>query len=206
MSEINLSDKVSIINYGVGIQHKLANLSAAVSDIVKEKDYSDIKQLTDTLIEFMSMDERKTSLYADTVIESIKEELIKARFELLKECKLYEELRKTNMVYITQISTEIADGESFIRGLKDNKISYSDSFSLSELKARVKELKTSKTVAGTLNEQLSLYQKNSASFAERISSVINSLMPLWESKAALSANKESTQKAFRMLKALVDEI
>ena len=115
MSKINLSDKVSIINYGVGIQHKLANLSAAVSDIVKEKDYSDIKQLTDTLIELMSMDERKTPLYADTVIESIKEELIKARFELLKECKLYEELRKTNMVYITQISTEIADGESFIR-------------------------------------------------------------------------------------------
>lgn len=206
MSEINLSDKVSIINYGVGIQHKLANLSAAVSDIVKEKDYSDIKQLTDTLIELMSMDEHKTPLYADTVIESIKEELIKIRFELLKECKLYEELRKTNEVYITQISTEIADGESFIRGIKDNKISYSDSFSLSELKARVKELKTSKTVAGTLNEQLSLYQKNSASFAERISSVINSLMPLWESKVALSVGKESTQKAFKMLKALVDEI
>ncbi|SCX20794.1 Toxic anion resistance protein (TelA) [Lachnospiraceae bacterium YSD2013] len=206
MSEINLSDKVSIINYGIGIQHKLADLSQVVSDIVKEKDYSDIKHLTDTLIELMSMDEHKTPLYMDTVIESIKEELIKARFELLKECKLYEELRKTNAVYITQISTEIADGESFIRDLKDKKVSYSDSLSYSELKYRIKELRTTRTVAGTLNEQLSLYQKNSASFAERISSVINSLMPLWESKVALSANKESTQKAFRMLKALVDEI
>ena len=206
MSNINLSDKVSIMNYGIGVQHKLANLSELVADIVKEKDYSDIKTLTDTLLELMSMDESKTPAYADALIDAIRENLMQARIDLLKECKLYEELRNTNEVYITQLSEAVTEGELFLGNVKNNKETHSDALAVSQLKSRIKELKTSKTVASTLTEQLALYQKNSAAFAERISSVINALMPLWESKMALSINKESTQKAFKMLKALMDEV
>ena len=66
-------------------------------------------------------------------------------------------------------------------------------------------MKTTRTVAKTLNEQLALYHKNSASLAERIGSVITTLMPLWESGGALSVNKKNTQKASAMLKALAEE-
>ena len=206
MSNINLSDKVSIMNYGIGVQHRLANLSELVADIVKEKDYSDIKKLTDNLLELMSMDERKTPVYADALIDAIRENLLQARVDLLKECKLYEELRNTNEVYITQLSEAVTEGELFLNNVKDNRETHSDALAFSQLKSRVKELKTSKTVASTLTEQLALYQKNSAAFAERISSVINALMPLWESKIALSVNKESTEKAFKMMKALMNEV
>ncbi|MBR6307925.1 MAG: toxic anion resistance protein [Lachnospiraceae bacterium] len=206
MSNINLSDKVSIMNYGIGVQHRLANLSELVADIVKEKDYSDIKKLTDNLLELMSMDERKTPVYADALIDAIRENLLQARVDLLKECKLYEELRNTNEVYITQLSEAVTEGELFLNNVKDNRETHSDALAFAQLKSRVKELKTSKTVASTLTEQLALYQKNSAAFAERISSVINALMPLWESKIALSVNKESTEKAFKMMKALMNEV
>ena len=205
MAEINLSDKVSIINYGIGTQHRLASLNEVVSDIVKEKDYSDIKDLYDTLIELMNLDATRSPAYADTLIKAIREELLRIRIELLKESRLYSELHKTNECYLRQLESEIADAEAFLADKSLKKKGYSDTMSINQLKERVGEMRTTKTVAGTLSEQLSLYEKNSTSLADKISSVTHTLMPLWESSIALNTNKKSTQKAFKMLKALVDE-
>ena len=205
MININLSDKVSIMNYGVDTQHDLATLSETVSDIVKEKDYSDIKELNDALSELMSSEDKKTLLYRDAAVTGIKEGLIYKRLELLKEGKLYEQLKNTNDVYITRLSDEISSAEALLEKIKNSGESPSDALAVSQLKSRVKELKTSKTIAGTLNEQLTFYGKNSASLADRIGAIINTLMPLWESGMAMSVNKESTKKAFKMLKALADE-
>ena len=205
MAEINLYDKVSIINYGIGTQHRLASLNEVVSDIVKEKDYSDIKDLYDTLIELMSLDATKSPSYTETLIKAIREELLRIRIELLKESKLYAELRNTNNCYIAQLKDEIAYAESILVEKASKKKGISETFSLNQLKNRIGELKTSGTVARTLNEQLSLYEKNSSSLADKISSVTHTLMPLWESGTALNINKKSTQKAFKALKALVDE-
>lgn len=204
MIEINLSDKVSIMNYGVGSQHKLATLNETVSDIVKEKDYSDIKDLHDCLIDLMSSEDGESLVYRDIAVSGIKEELTRKRIELLKEGRLYEQLKNTNEVYITELSDEIASAEAFI-GKTKNVGNHSDAFALSQLKSRVKELKTTKTIAATLSEQLSFYGKNSASLADRIGAVINTLVPLWESGKAMSVNKESTKKAFKLLKALADD-
>ena len=205
MSKIDLSDKVSIINYGIGTQHKIAGLSETVSNLVKNKDYSDIKKLYDTLLKLLSAGKEKAPEYSTLLIEGIRESLVAKRVELLKESVLYAGLRETDQAYIKTLSAEIAAGEKFIEKVKSNSKTVYDTMSLEQLRNRIDELKTTKTVAGTLSDQLSLYEKNSAALADRIGSVTNTLMPLWESGNALALNKSRTQKAFRALKALVDE-
>ena len=205
MGKIDLNDKLSIINFGVDTQHRLANLNEVVSSVVKDKDYSDIKGLYDTMTELMSMDGDKTPFYTESVLNGIKEELLETRIDLLKECKLYEELRKTNQLYMTELSEEISGAEAFISETTMLKKILTNSMGVSQLKSRIQEMKTTRMVAETLNNQLALYQKNSASLAERVGSVTHTLMPLWESGVALSVNKKSTQKASKMLKALLEE-
>ena len=205
MGKIDLNDKLSIMNYGVGTQHRLANLNEVVSGIVKEKDYSDITGLYDAMTTLMSLDGDKTPLYTENVINGIRAELLETRTELLKECKLYEELSRTNKIYMEELNAEIMEAEKFLSEMSVMKKLVSYSMSASQLKTRIQEMKTTRTVAGTLNEQLALYHKNSASLAERIGSVITTLMPLWESGGALAVNKKNTQKASRMLKALAEE-
>ncbi|MBO4679456.1 MAG: toxic anion resistance protein [Lachnospiraceae bacterium] len=205
MAEINITDKLSILNYGIGTQHRLASLNEVVSDIVKEKDYSDIQNLYDTMIELMSLEDGGSQVYADALINGIREELLRIRVELLKEGKLYSELRNTNELYLSQLVAEIKDAEAFLSDKSNKKKGISDTMSLNQLRARVLEMRTSRTVGEALSNQLSLYEKNSASLADKISSVTNTLMPLWESGVALSINKASTQKAFKMLKALVND-
>ncbi len=153
----------------------------------------------------MSSEDKMSLLYRDSAVTGIKEGLIHKRLELLKEGKLYEQLKNTNDVYITRLSDEISSAEAFLEKIKNSGESPSDALAVSQLKSRVKELKTSKTIAGTLNEQLTFYGKNSASLADRIGAILNTLMPLWESGMAMSVNKESTKKAFKMLKALGDD-
>ncbi|MBR6003626.1 MAG: toxic anion resistance protein [Lachnospiraceae bacterium] len=201
MGKIDLNDKLSIINYGVGIQHKLADLNEVVSEIVRDKDYSNITGLYDALTKLMSANDDKTPFYTESAIRGIREELLKNRVELLKECKLYEELRNTNNVYLTELSAEITEAQEILSQIPGGKRMTSKSM----LWNRIQEMKTTKTVAGTLNDQLALYHKNSAALAEKIGSAINTLMPLWESGVSLSVNKKSTQKAFNMLKALLKE-
>ncbi|MBR5944543.1 MAG: hypothetical protein IKZ94_06315, partial [Lachnospiraceae bacterium] len=88
MGKIDLNDKLSIVNYGVGTQHRLADLNEVVSDIVKEKDYSDITGLYDTMTKLMSLGSDKTPFYTESVLSGIRSELLKTRTDLLKECKL----------------------------------------------------------------------------------------------------------------------
>ena len=205
MSDINFFDKVSIINYGIGTQHQLADLNATVARTAREKDYSDISVLYENLLKLMS-DDNKAPAYADTLVQAIKEALLKMRIELMKDTKLYAELLKVNEVYIEKLSDEIRIGQEHLTTAKKEKDKAYDPLSIPQLARRIDELKTSKQVALSLSDELRLYEKNSSSLAGKIQTITKDLLPLWEGSHTINTNKKSTEEALKIVESMVSEV
>jgi hypothetical protein len=205
LSGIFFDDKISIINYGVSTQHLLKDLNAVVANIAHNKDYSEITDLYNILMELLSEGEKAPS-YADTMIQSIEAGLLNLYIELVKDCALYRELRNTNNAYLEILDSKIREAEDFLNKSKENKTAEYDAIGVYQLENRIGELKTSRTVGLSLNEQLNLYESNSSSFAERIQAITQNLLPLFKSSNSLEQNKNNTGEALKLLESMASEL
>jgi len=145
MSQIDVNDSQSIIQYGVGAQTNISNFADSVLEQVKAKDAGEVGTvLTDLMLTVKKID--VDSLSSESMmskipllgnlfdgakkfvaqyqsiehhIEEITDEMTKARMQLLKDVTLLDSLYEKNKEYLTELDVFILAGELKLKELQE---------------------------------------------------------------------------------------
>ncbi len=205
MKNIDCGDTVSILNYGLSSQNKIADLNKTVSAIIRQKDYHDLLECFEEIFSIAENTDIAQLAEKEQRVEELRTDLVKYRMELLKESKLLQGLRETNNLYVRQLDEEIQDAEGWLQEKKLSK--QPDGRHRTELlKKRLYELKTSRTVGESFSTQIRLSEENSIELADRIQNILAHILPLLRGRISAETDKMSFAQIRKLLREDVGEM
>lgn len=202
MNNLDLTDVSAILNYGLGIQHEIADLNQAASLIMRQRDFGEIFGYFDEIMAMASETGEREMDATARRLDDICDRFLEWRIDLIKESHLLKELRGVNEIYLAEIIEGIEEAEAVLKKgiVKDNEVREMGDNSLENtLKKRINELRTTQSVAQSFSAQLQLALDNCSAMAERIWNVQVNLIPLVRTRVLIDAG----QKTMRETKLLI---
>lgn len=208
MSGIEINDVSSILNHGLGVQQKIAELNKVASEIMKQRDFAEVFGFFDEILAMAADVDVHTTLQVERRLDEIRRRFLEIRIELLKEGNLLKELRNVNETYLAEIDAKIQEAETFAKtGFQEANIGKNAGNSLANtLKKRTQELRTTQAVARSFSPQLKLAEDNCFTIAERIWNVQMNLIPLVSSRIALDTGQKTVNETKMLIKKSVQEM
>ncbi len=245
-NEIVITDSQGIIQYGSGVQSKLADFADSLLNQVKAKDAGHAGEtLTDLMLTVKKLDvdsltkgsfmskvpfignfvagtSRFIAKYQSIEhhIETITDELVDAKMQLLKDVTLLDALFEKNSEYIVDLDLYILAGEIKLRDLHDNVLPEMkqkakdsgdplDSQKVQDLsqminrfEKKIHDLRLSRTISIQSMPQIRLIQNNDQLLIEKIQSSILNTIPLWKNQIIIAISLFRQKKALELQKAV----
>jgi len=243
--DISINDSQSIIQYGVGAQTSIAEFADSILEQIKVHETGYVGEImTDLMLRVKSLKVDKLSTTesflskipiisaisdsvkrfvaqynkVSTEIDSIVDELTKARLQLLRDITLLDEMYLRNNEYISDLDLYIIAGqlklkeieESVIQELRKAAESSRDAIDaqkvqdMTQLAARfdkkLHDLRLSRMVALQTAPQLRLIQSNDQVLVEKIQSSILNTIPLWKNQVVIAISLFRQKKALDLQK------
>lgn len=236
---IDVEDSQAVMEYGIGAQSDIARFSDVVLNEVRAKDSGYVGDILSQLMVtakeldvdslksvggiFSGIKNRVRKFVAryqklSTEIDSIVDELDKAKTQLTRDVVLLDNLYEKNIEYMKELEVYIAAGEMYIRKLYlevvpelEVKVKSQgdavDAQKLNDLKnlvnrfeKKVHDLKLSRMIAIQSGPQIRLVQNNDQVLIERIQSTILNTIPLWKNQIVIAITLFRQKKALKLQK------
>ena len=198
MNNVDFQDMTSIINFGLGLQNRLADLNAVAAGLIKVEEYDDLLKLLDKLFSMSSETEDFSLPEKEQYLDKIEADLEALRMVLLKEEKLLEALRYTNDAYLQELDENIQAAREFLK--TSGKGKGADARTKADtLSKRVEELVLTRSVGESFSAQLKLGEDNDASMANRIWEVRMQLVPLLRGRINMEVGQKTVAQARKIL-------
>ncbi len=249
MQGIDIKDSQSVILYGVETQKKIASFADNVLEQVRAKDAGYVGDILTNLVlkvKEVNVDgfsDRKSGLAAIPIIgkffdeakaflaryeklsvqvDSILDELDKARMALLKDVTMLDKLYQVNTDYFRELSLLIAAGELKLREIREKTIPEmravaersQDPFDAQQLndflqlvnrfEKKLHDLKLSKTISIQTAPQIRLIQNNDETLVEKIQSSILNTIPLWKNQIVIALSIARGRRAAELQRQVSD--
>ena len=208
MNGIDVKDVSSILNYGLGVQQKIADLNKVSAEIMKQRDFAEVFGFFDEILAMASDADVRTTLQMEQRLDEIRRRFLEIRIDLLKEGNLLKELREVNEVYLLEIDGKIQDADAFSKtGFKKTDLEKDAGDALENtLKKRAQELKTTQAVARSFSPQLKLAEDNCFSIAEKIWNVQMNLIPLVSNRISMDTGQKTVNETKTLIRNSVKEM
>lgn len=187
----------AILLYGIEPQHKIRDISRAISRIMLNSN-ADTGQKIDSIIQeiektkmlnkksiFEKLFDKKKNLIQSykTIIsymDKVTVDLQLQQARTIKETRLLEEMEKELSVCYSELSTFISEGQKIeIQADNDNSVG---EYWKERFKKRLEELGTSHTLLLQMQAQIQLLRKNNDQLVDQISFAISGTIPIWRTQ------------------------
>jgi len=236
MQKIDLSSTSVVMNYGSGAQNKIAQFSDSVLQNVKGKDMGEVgKDLSNLVVEIRSVESgsdqrggvfgflrnakknasRLMANYSkvETNIDKIVRALQGHSRTLQKDIAMLEEMFKSNMDYIRELTLYIVAGMEKLADFRTNDIprqreiaekanndveaqKFNDMINMADrFERKLHDIKLSRMISIQMAPQIRMVQNNDVSLVEQITSSINNSIPLWKNQMVIALGLANAQKA-----------
>ncbi len=240
---IDVTDTQTVIQYGSGPQGEISKFTDAILKEVRAKDGGTAGELLTSLmlnVRELDVDDlgrepgfwEKLPLVGSLVdrarrfiaryetlsaqIETIVENLEKARMQLFKDLSMLDQLHQKNMDLLRELDVHIAAGEIKIRELHDQILpdlkaraeqsgdpldaqKHQDMVQFAtRFEKRLHDLKLSRMVSLQVLPQIRLIQYNNQTLVEKIQSSILHTIPLWKNQIVIAISLLRQKKALEM--------
>ena len=196
-------DMTSILNFGLESQRNIADLNKVASEIIKQRNYDDVVNNVKELLviaDAATGEETMELVKKERCLDKLEAEFSRTHVEIMKECKLLEELRHANEAYIQKITEEIAEAEDAIKNKTLRASKQLDWKALENvLRKRITELHTSKTVAESFSAQIKLAEENGAAMADKIWNSTVTILPLLRGRISMETGKTVISQAKKLI-------
>lgn len=151
-----------------------------------------------------------------TQVDKITAQLQTSQKQLLKDINMFDKMYEENLNYFKELEYYIVAGEETVEEMKEEilpqlhtQAAQSDNpmaaqvvkdfqENVNRFEKRVHDLKTSKTIAIQTAPQIKLIQNNDKLLVEKITTTINTTIPIWKSQIVIALGLDTQQKALRL--------
>lgn len=247
--QIDISDSQGVVVYGVGAQREISQFADTILGEVRNKDSGYVGEvLTDMMLKIKGLDVdsltkgggffSKIPIFGKIAnagakfiarydklsvqLESIVDNLDKARMDLLKDITLLDNMYDKNLAYLKNLDIYIAAGEMKLKQLKEveepklvKKAEATNApedaqalndfrQALNRLEKKIHDLKLSRMIAIQTAPQIRLVQNGNQALVEKIQSSILNTIPLWKNQIVISITIFRQKKALKAQKEVSD--
>jgi uncharacterized protein YaaN involved in tellurite resistance len=244
---INIEDSNYVAQFGAGVQSDVANFSDSILNEVRAKDVGYVGEImTELMLKVKDLDAGNLAANNDggffsklpffnsmekavkkfigkyqkmsVQIESIINNLEKAKMQLMKDTVMLDKVYEKNLDYMTNLNFYIAAGELKLDELEEKiipelkakadetadpmdvqRLNDATQF-LSRFEKRVHDLKLSKTISIQTAPQIRLIQNNNHLLVEKIQSSLLNTIPLWKNQIVIAISIFRQKEALELQK------
>lgn len=216
--QIELKDSVQVLQYGAGLQRRLADFTDTALDKVQAAGLGEVgAALTDMVRELRDFDhaaeargflgifgKRKDKLsvmrekYEGTErrITEITHALERNRVQLMKDASVMEKMYELNRDYHRQLSQYILAGERYLERVTAG-VRTEDETLAERFRQRLYDLETSRQIAVQSAVQLRMMRENNRTLADKIQAALVHTVPLWRNQMMIALGLSHGQEAAR---------
>ncbi len=225
-SEIDLSKKSQIIQYGAASQNKMVAFSETVLSQIRNKDIGEVGDVLSGLVsDLQSFDKsinkktfmsffrslKKKILHIKAEYSKIEKNIVQVEMQLekhqqtlLKDIHLFDKLYEQNEQCFRELSLFIYAGEDKIKEMQEKELTDIEKEQLHQFEKKIHDLKLSRMISFQLAPQIRLVQNNSSVLMERIHSSIVNTLPLWRNQMVLALGLVHSKQALEAQRAVND--
>ena len=219
--QINIRDTRTILNYGGGVQKKMADFSESVLQNVKTHDLGEVgSMLTGVIGDLKSWspdEEEKGGLFglfkkqgkklaeikagydkASVNVDKVAQALQQHQITLLKDVDMLDRMYASNLTYYKQREHDLVEAKqkALESGLAEDAQAAKDlEDQLLRFEKKIHDLELTRTVALQTAPQIRMIQNNDTIMVEKIQSTIVNTIPLWKNQMVLALGLNDSLQA-----------